>query len=172
MATASTWEQFVHLIHEDDALDGIKFSCFRIESKENDDYPKVAWIPRGGAIVRSDVLGGDPFGNCIVKLPFTDRVDAEIHLWGKDFAQAELLRNDIVASIDRLLGARFVPGGYETFNEQDGTAEWALSGVKMVLQVTVELVVGTEAKASNTVTTLTHTGTFEDHATGSTETVC
>lgn len=164
----SRFKQFVDLIHDDEALEGVDFVVHRTSSKETSDHPRFAWIWRGGNVERNtEGSASELVDGCLVKLPFVDMVTAEIHIWGETFEQAELMRNCMLGALDRRQGARFSVNGYTWWNEQEATAEWDVSGVKCMMTVTVEILIGTEQKAVTVLTDTSTTVTFQDAPAGS-----
>ncbi len=164
----SRFRQFVDLIHTDDALEDVDYVVHRIHSKETSDHPRYAWIWRGGQIERNKEGSASVLvGNCFVKCPFVDKAIAEIHIWGEDFKEAELMRNNMLGALDRRQGARFELGPYSWWNEQEPTAEWDVSGVKCIMTVTVEILIGTEQAPATQIVAAEIEATFQDNPAGS-----
>ncbi len=165
----SRFKQFVDLIHTDDSLDGIDFVVHRLGSKETSDYPRFAWIWRGGNIARNPESSGPTIADgCAVKCPLVDNVTAEIHCWGETFEQAELMRNCMLGALDRRMGARFSVTGYVWWNEQETNAEYDVSGVKCIMTITAEILIGTEITETTTLAATATDVTFQDAPEGST----
>lgn len=172
----SRFREFVRAVHNDPALGGVNFRVFRLESTENADWPMVDWIPRSGsfalALGTSQQVGVGTDAPQRVQTPYEDHINTEIRVWEENFDKCEDLRNRVICSMRRFQGARFDPGTYEWFNEQDETAEYAISGVLCVLQTVIRVPVPSERANENRMTDETHTGDFVSDLDGSTETIC
>lgn len=171
---ASRFREFVRAVHDDPALNKVEYRVFRLASKEAGDWPRVDWIPRGGSFALS--LGtSQQVGTTSpqrVQTPYEDHIECEIRVWAEDFDKCEDLRNRVIGSLRRFQGARFEPGTYEWFNEQDATAEYAISGVLCILQTVIRVPVATECATEHRMTNETHTGVFTSDLDGSQETIC
>jgi len=164
----SNFKRFVNLVHEDDALTGVPFEIFRIEAKKHNDWPRVNWIWLGGTVKpNEDSSGPIEFNGCMVRCAFIDFVRASIETIGDDYDQAATLRDCVIAALYRLMGANFTPGNYTVWNEQLGTAEHTVSGIKIALEARFELLIGTEAKPITTIAGTSTTATFQDTPEGS-----
>lgn len=172
----SRFREFVRAVHDDPVLDGVPYRVFRLESKENADWPSVDWIPRNGtfelSVGTSQQVGVGTDAPQRVLTPYEDHLNCEIRIWEEDYDKTEDLRNRVISSLRRYQMARMKLGAYEWFNEQDTTAEYAISGVLCVLQVEIRLPVPSERADEYRMTDETHTGVYVSDLDGSTEVIC
>lgn len=169
----SRFRQFVDQIHTDDALAGIDYVVHRLASKEESDHPQIAWVWTGGQISNNTESSASiTTDDCAVKVPYVDNVAVQIHVWGKDFEQAEAMRNCMIGALDRALGGgQLALGAYVWWNEQEETAEWDISGIKCIMNVSFPLLIATEFAPVKQVVGADITATFQDPAGSTIETV-
>jgi hypothetical protein len=169
---ASALETLVAAVHADAAMAGVDYEIHRLKLKELDSPPKYVWVHMGGTIGATDQVGGRVYSGRRDRVVRTDEARCEVHIWGESYEQAEDMLYLLVATLWRIASGSVAFGGYTIFNEQPATAEYALAGVKLVLDVTVTMPITSEQKSLTTITTAVKDGQFIDRETGSVTDVC
>jgi len=174
----SPLETLIDIIHtEADLLAavGANYSFGRLASKTNNDWPRVMWVSDNGSIVDTTYVGGRLVSGESGTRQTVQRVDAancEVQCWGEDFEAAIDLRDAVVNACLRETKGSVRFGSYRVVTETSAGADYAVSGCKIVMQLTLQVPIIMETAAQTVISSQSHAATFVAKTTGSTTSVC
>jgi len=159
-------------IHEHAALTGIGYSFGKLPSKENRDHPHIAWVLLPGTIGTVAGPGGRVVGSTRVKQIRTAVQPFAVQCWGAGITEASDLMHAIVLAAYEQVSPKSVQFGSFEWSTQDAGADYAQRGEKLILEVTIMIPVTDDASTLTTLTAQSHSTTWTDDTSGSTEVVC
>lgn len=114
----------------DDSIPTMAFGAKALS--DQDTYPRLVWIPRGGRADRKAFTSHDRRDN--PRMLWTRHLTVEAHVYGENEAAVEKLANHMVAVLDELAG-----GAYSMLGEEWPPSETTTDGVKAVVSFEVRM---------------------------------
>lgn len=114
----------------DDVIPTMTFGARSLS--DQDTYPRIVWVPRGGRADRKAFTSHDRKDN--PRMLWTRHLTVDAHVYGQDEAAVERLANHMVATLDELAG-----GSYSMLGEAWPESETTADGVKAVFSFEVRM---------------------------------
>lgn len=99
---------------------------------DQDTYPRIVWVPRGGRHDKKAFTSRDRSDN--PSTLWTRHLAVDAHVFGEDETNAEIISNHMVAVLDGLLG-----GAYSMIGEDWNASESTADGVKVIVSFEVRM---------------------------------